>query len=462
MINFVVEKIYPSFDDDVRNHDNYIDFICTTPGCVTAEDPNHWGPANKLTLKQLIYSKHVKLITKQEYNTDGTSFYLINMKNNDDFINQEFWNNMPNDTFDFLRNTNVPILLFYPLESMSDLLIDKQNVINLIKKRNSYNLKNKLVILTLSNFVDLHNNTISLKDIDVELEDIHLVPSFSFLIRYASPMTAGGKNVVELFLEQKRLTNQNHNLKYKKHNFVCFNHIHRFNRALLLQALFLNKNLWEHNIITCRHDTTPSLNFLKDHILDFLKKEKDYFNENLRLTNNLVSSDNKELSHFLNSIIKSLNDGIVYPKVIIDNPESLNDYYDLSFFEDTFFSLITETYNYVPGFNAEVPMITEKTVKSIINFHPFIIFGHAHSHALLQKLGFRTYEYMINLPSDGQKGNITVIERAFNLINALNAFDYKNLSLTQFLKIQEDIDYNYKHLNNTDWCKLQCDLLMNV
>lgn len=474
MIDFIVDEIYPSYDDGVRNHENYVEFICKTPGCTIPIDPNHWGPANKITIKQLIYSNHVQLITKEQHTTDNPSFYIINMKNNTDFINQDFWNNISEDTLIFLKNTNIPILLFYPLESITDLLKDKQHLINLIQKRNFYNLKNKLIILTLSKFVDLHNNHVSLTDLCSELEGLYIVPSIAFLIRYGSKMTRQGRTTTSMFTQHNRIVRQNYNLNAKKYNFVCLNNLHRMNRAILLQALFLNKNLWNHNIITCRHDPIISVNFLKREILATLTQEKNYYNKNLEIFDNSimvesqvielhsVSSENQELMQFLNSMIQSLENGNVYPKVIVDDHTDLNDNYDLRFFMDTFFSLITETYNTIPGVPIEVPMITEKTVKSLMNHHAFIVFGHAYCHQYLQKLGFRTFEYIINLPKDGQKGNITLFERLFNLINALNSFDFRNVSQHECLRIQEDVEYNYQHLLNTDWCKIQCDLLKSV
>jgi hypothetical protein len=111
----------------------------------------------------------------------------------------------------------------------------------------------------------------------------------------------------------------------------------------------------------------------------------------------------------------------------------------------------------------ETPMITEKTIKAIINHHPFIIWGHANNTNLLESVGFRTFnEKLLKMPPDPSDDNVTFFQRLHNLIQSL--IHIQHLSNSDLEKmwssLEEDTIHNYKTLINTDWVRLHHDKLM--
>ena len=81
--------------------------------------------------------------------------------------------------------------------------------------------------------------------------------------------------------------------------------------------------------------------------------------------------------------------------------------YDVKLFTSTKFSVVSETsFNVVPR-----PEITEKTWKTILNFHPFIIAGDTNTCAVLNSMGFVTYENFLPYPDyDNIENNLERLE----------------------------------------------------
>lgn len=65
---------------------------------------------------------------------------------------------------------------------------------------------------------------------------------------------------------------------------------------------------------------------------------------------------------------------------------------DAAFYEDTYFSLVTDTCFFDP----DTMFITEKVLKSIFRLHPFLYVGNAGALCELRKLGFRTFAPLID------------------------------------------------------------------
>jgi hypothetical protein len=81
--------------------------------------------------------------------------------------------------------------------------------------------------------------------------------------------------------------------------------------------------------------------------------------------------------------------------------------YDVRLFTSTKFSVVSET-----SFSAvSRPEITEKTWKTILNFHPFIIAGDTNTCAMLNRMGFVTYENFLPRPDyDSVENNLERLE----------------------------------------------------
>lgn len=457
-ITFVVEKI----TDLIYNKDDEgltSEFVCATPNCYHADKKEFgWKYHNKREIADLVNFGYANLLTKEMYSHSQNSFYLICISQKYDLEEQFFWNYMSSDTIDFLKRTNIPILLYYASEGVG--FTDYKYYIKMIEKRNELGLTNKFVLFSLSNFVDILGKKISLSELDPILEDFKWVPSLSFLIRYACKTTLSD-STIEHWINNSYIIKE-HDYAAKKFNFVCLNNLPSYNRILLLKVLYHNKELWDNNIISNRNtypENKPSFNST---LMKIIHKEKDYVDEKYRfgkiISNNmdqfLATSGFSELVIF----IRKLTTWSECPTTLIDDITlQLNDRFNLSWFKDCVFSLVTETYQWHEANKfLNFPMVTEKSIKPIVQRQPFLIFGYPNNHKLLNDLGFKTYEELLGFPKDGDIGNLTTVERLYNITKGLYNFDKTKLNVGL---LKEYADFNYNHLVNTDWRRLQCDLL---
>ncbi len=92
------------------------------------------------------------------------------------------------------------------------------------------------------------------------------------------------------------------------------------------------------------------------------------------------------------------------------------------YYNDTYFSVVSETFFYN---NSEVEngmVLTEKTFKPMLYQHPFILIGLPHSLAALKELGYKTFSPFINEDYDNELDNnkrmlmiVSEVERLCNL-----------------------------------------------
>ena len=108
--------------------------------------------------------------------------------------------------------------------------------------------------------------------------------------------------------------------------------------------------------------------------------------------------------------------------------------YDVSIYEDTLISLISETNNV-----DNIVFLTEKTFRPIVNKHPFLMIGPYNSNKKLNDLGFKTFEkYMYYTNYDINSNNSKIIEVCKNFEYFLNnSYKYRN-------EINDDIEYNFQ------------------
>lgn len=446
-ITFIVDKICDNTATEILNRKHTITkFVCSTPGCQASENEKEgWKYANKQLIYDLRHFGYIDLINKNDYyRNDNHSFYLINISKSNHLINQTFWNFMGDDTIEFLKRSNVPILLFYPYEGTG--YVEKDVYLNIIKKRNSLGLKNKFIILSLSYYSDINFNKFKFNYLDSILKDFKWVFSLAFLIKYVSKCSYES-NLFSTFKNENRLVAY-HNYNHKKYNFLCLNNTPTINRLLLLKILYNNKELWNNNLISNRYYTennNQNLKAISSNVNSLLNQDSLIFNYKSSI----------DLNEFINMLknypfapIRELeNDGI-----------ATNDSFKIEWYNDSVFSLVTETLSWKEDNFCYFPVITEKTIKTILQKHPFIIYGYSNSHKLLNSLGFYTFEELLGIPKDLESNNYTMIEKLYHIYNCLLSFNKEKLDIENIKKLTE---YNYNHLLNTDWRKLQCDLLLN-
>lgn len=468
-ITFVVDKIH---DLSSRIHScSVANYICTTPGCYPAELENGgWGNMNKEVIADFVNSGYVKLVTKEDYKGEENAFYLVNLAKKDHFT--VFYNFFDHNIIDFLKKTNIPILIYYSLEGIGFFKLKDFKESQTVK--NSLGLKNKLIILTLSDLRNIDNKRILLSDLDKELTDFTWVYSTAFFSRYTCPNNNSLKDDTITFWHKNNNILYDHDYQNKKYDFLCLNHSPSKNRQILLQELYHSPKLWNNNLISNRfefiidNDLNNTIVCYRERLRNLIVQEKDFYKDNLvkaaieqdfNLYNNIYTKNSDILTFMSEHYNKLITDHYPLRKLENDHDTVSNDEFNLNWYKDTTFSLVTETHQWMPNLYMPNPMITEKTIKSIIQHHPFYIFSYPNCHTILRELGFKTFEDLLGLPKDGELGNLTTMERLYNLINALTKFDRFSLD---FNKIKEYTDHNFYHLKNTDWRKIQCDLLINA
>jgi hypothetical protein len=138
--------------------------------------------------------------------------------------------------------------------------------------------------------------------------------------------------------------------------------------------------------------------------------------------------DNAEILELLerNQDIKQLPSMYLDTEDLVTNQahqtNSTNKYY-----EDTYFSVITETtYHTKPGYDG-VPFLSEKVFKSIAMRHPFILVTAPNSLQFLKQLGYKTFEGLIDESYDLEIDDSTRMIKIVNEIERLSNMSKKEI-----------------------------------
>jgi hypothetical protein len=115
----------------------------------------------------------------------------------------------------------------------------------------------------------------------------------------------------------------------------------------------------------------------------------------------------------------------------------------LSLYENTYFSLVTETL-YFEDYNV---FITEKIFKPILYKHPFVAVAGAHTLKQLRKLGFKTFHPYIDESYDEETDNIKRLKMVIKEVDRLCNLNQEELK--RFInKLKAVCNYNQQHFLN--------------
>jgi hypothetical protein len=112
---------------------------------------------------------------------------------------------------------------------------------------------------------------------------------------------------------------------------------------------------------------------------------------------------------------------------------------DMPEFDDCWFSVVTET-EMLP----RASRITEKSLKPLANFHPFIIFGNLGALKLVRELGFSTFGEVIDESYDDEPDPRRRFDMAYAELRRLCAMDEAELA-RQVGKIAGKLEQNAHH-----------------
>jgi len=438
---------------------------------------NSWTSSNNFLIFQWVKKNLVDIITIDQFdaNIHKNAFYLIDVGLPVVGLNSLIPQLFTHSAINLLQKyREIKILFFLPYE-----YYDHNNYyyflqhfgVDCLKKH----LNNKILVLTLTSYVStMHSTSIAKYEnnlLSTFPPNIECIPSITFLGSVMQKQIFSDKPFINQFPETCKVT-------YKKNKlFLCLNHANRESRLLLLQALH-SKNLIQGNIVSkiMNNDLTLELLTWRLHLEKEIYKDETLKKISAGEISNITAELRKYSANAISPIIKligkiaeDVDNNFKPPQLFVvtinqtgsNGRMNYNQYFAAEWYQQTWCSIITETFIPMPA-GVESPMITEKTLKPILNCHPFVIFGHAHSHTLLQKLGFKTFEQSwFGLPPDGAVGNQSLLERLSNLIESLERLsNMSDEELTaKWQTIVPDLIFNYHHCRNTDWYKLQIDLL---
>jgi len=216
------------------------------------------------------------------------------------------------------------------------------------------------------------------------------------------------------------------NKPYPK-KFLNFNRRWRLHRPFLI-TLFYGKNLLDNGHISfgpCDQEDNWTKKWKE--MLDYFSNDVDTIellkkNENVKNINSL----------FLDSTDLHINKA----QCTIDT----NRYY-----EETYFSVVSETTFFTKNFYPNSRFLSEKTFKPIAMKHPFILVSVPKSLAILKEMGYKTFSPIIDESYDDETNDskrMTMIVNEIERLCCLNENELEHF-LTQ---AKEICNYNYENL----------------
>ena len=143
-------------------------------------------------------------------------------------------------------------------------------------------------------------------------------------------------------------------------------------------------------------------------------------------------------------------------------------YHPKYIYDDTYFSLINENFNYGAE-EYEDPIkiveqffyISEKTIFPMLQGHPIIVLGNPGTHYMLDQLGFQMFDEILSYDHDLLTYGMDRIERACQNASNFNVSNYKKHKV----EINKKISYNQQLLFNSNsklWKKLRQTMETNI
>ena len=238
---------------------------------------------------------------------------------------------------------------------------------------------------------------------------------------------------------EQSLSHPPHNIEYsikeKDKLFLCFNRVNRHHRIALL-GLIIENNLLDRSYYSFLGTThsDSSLPVVDTNILSHLISE-----DTLWVVKKNIESIRDKLPLALN--IVGTNENATYIK---------SD--DAEYFSNSYLSLVTETmffpHDYETGSYSEYPIFfSEKIFKPILMKHPFIIVSRAGSLRYLKKLGYKTFNGIIDESYDDIENHE---ERLTAIVTELSRLSLN--STDEWIKWQthaeEIVNHNYHNFIN--------------
>lgn len=125
----------------------------------------------------------------------------------------------------------------------------------------------------------------------------------------------------------------------------------------------------------------------------------------------------------------------------------------IELYNQTAYSIIAET-----NFDNRITFFTEKIAKPIVGRRLFVVFTGWKFLEELRKLGFKTFDSVIDESYDQIEDNVKRYAKAFEQVEYLCTLDQRDV----YNKIKDIVDHNYNMLMNTDWDQTMSNLVQKT
>jgi hypothetical protein len=230
-----------------------------------------------------------------------------------------------------------------------------------------------------------------------------------------------------------------YSIKQKSKISVCFNRVTRLHR-LVLTCMLINANLidkfYYSFFLNYSHGNSD---WAYKHMIEGYK----YILDNVDWFDDIVSICDANKSMFP----LKLNIDSTHNKNFLDND-------DIKYFEDSYFSLVSETFffdynkNEQRNRNEDAIFLSEKTFKPIAMKHPFIIVSRPKTLSYLRGMGYKTFSPFINESYDDIEDDYT---RLYVIVTEIKRL--ANQTPEQWIDwqkgIRDIVEHNYNIFINT-------------
>lgn len=223
--------------------------------------------------------------------------------------------------------------------------------------------------------------------------------------------------------------NLNTNPRTKTKKFLCYNNIIRVHRACVLGEI-IRRNLLDMGYISCMASDISKL----VGSLDTTDNDIQIFHDTRHLLLDKKSLFPMNLSF---SEFRRENDQVKTNQMMINKK-------DIELFNDSYFSLVTETafFNKVNPHAAPAISFSEKTFKPIKAKHPFILVAPPYTLRHIKEVGYKTFDPFINESydsiEDDEKRLIAVMDEVERLCH-LSDNDWIEIQY----QLKEVVEHNY-------------------
>jgi hypothetical protein len=216
------------------------------------------------------------------------------------------------------------------------------------------------------------------------------------------------------------------NIKYK---ICCFNHRVELHRQLIASLLYDKKDCFV--TYSNRYDLLKIFNNNNLVIEDFSIKEE--------IKQSLLKFDKEDLFFIEKNRVVSKKDNKF--KLDLDGKTQQNQLiFDIT--QDSFVNLVTET-----RFSSLASNISEKSLKPMCVYRPFLMLSSYGTLDLLKKLGFQTFDKWWDESYDLEKNHVKRFEQVYSIANQILAYSISDLE-KMLEEMRPILEHNKNNLQN--------------